>query len=148
MSDLRHIPSVDHLIKTEAIANCIAEYGRPLTVDAIRIVLADVRSNHNSDKPSPGEDELVNRVVEQLMKWTESTLLPVINATGVILHTNLGRAPLSKPTMEAVQIAATDYNTLEYEIEKGRRGSRSVHAESYLKQLTGAEGALVVNNNV
>jgi L-seryl-tRNA(Ser) seleniumtransferase len=147
MSDLRQIPSVDHLIKAESIANSIAVYGRPLTVQAIRAVLAGVRTNYTSGSSVPNEDELVDRVAQQLTKWTAPTLVPVINTTGVILHTNLGRAPLSKSALESIQKSALNYNSLEYQLEKGRRGSRSVHAESYLKQLTGAEGALVVNNN-
>jgi L-seryl-tRNA(Ser) seleniumtransferase len=147
MSDLRQIPSVDHLIKAESIANSIAVYGRPLTVQAIRAVLAGVRTNYTSGSSVPNEDDLVDRVAQQLTKWTAPTLVPVINTTGVILHTNLGRAPLSKSALESIQKSALNYNSLEYQLEKGRRGSRSVHAESYLKQLTGAEGALVVNNN-
>ena len=71
----------------------------------------------------------------------------VINATGVILHTNLGRAPLSKAAIQAMQEAAAGYSTLEYDLTKGKRGSRPVHAEALLKRLTGAEAALVVNNN-
>ncbi len=147
MSDLRQIPSVDHLINSESIADNISVYGRPLTLQAIRSVLADVRSNYSSGNPIPSENELITRVTEQLANWAAPTLLPVINCTGVILHTNLGRAPLSKSSMEAIQNTALNYSTLEYQLDKGRRGSRSIHAESYLKQLTGAEGAFVVNNN-
>jgi L-seryl-tRNA(Ser) seleniumtransferase len=147
MSDLRQIPSVDYLIKTGTVADCIADYGRPLTLQAIRSVLAEVRSSYSASSSIPGEDDLVNTVVEKLVSWTEPTLLPVINCTGVILHTNLGRAPISKSAIKAVQETALGYSSLEYHLEKGRRGSRTVHAESYLKRLTGAEGALVVNNN-
>lgn len=75
------------------------------------------------------------------------TLIPVINATGVILHTNLGRAPLSAETIQAMQSIGASYNTLEFNLSSGKRGSRSVHAEEILKQLTGAEAAIVVNNN-
>jgi L-seryl-tRNA(Ser) seleniumtransferase len=147
MSDLRHIPSVDLLIKRDTLAACIADYGRPLTLQAIRSVLADVRSSYSGANSIPGEEELVARVIAQLATWTEPTLLPVINCTGVILHTNLGRAPISQSAIAAIQKTALSYSSLEYHLEKGRRGSRTVHAESFLKQLTGAEGALVVNNN-
>jgi L-seryl-tRNA(Ser) seleniumtransferase len=75
------------------------------------------------------------------------TLVPVINATGVILHTNLGRAPLSKATLAAMKEAAEDYCTLEYDLEKGQRGSRLTHAEAILQKLTGAESTVIVNNN-
>src|SRR6266498_901448 len=82
-----------------------------------------------------------------LAAWTAPTLLPVINATGVILHTNLGRAPLSKATIAAMNEAAQNYSTLEYDLGKGQRGSRLIHAESILQKLTGAQAAVVVNNN-
>lgn len=127
--------------------NCISEYGRPLTVQAIRKVLEEVRSRHSDDDPIPVEEDLLNRVIGKLASWTAPTLQPVINATGVILHTNLGRAPISSSAIQAIKTAASGYSSLEYQLEKGRRGSRTIHAESFLKQLTGAEGALVVNNN-
>jgi L-seryl-tRNA(Ser) seleniumtransferase len=147
MSELRQIPSVDQLIKTETVMNCISEYGRPLTVQAIRKVLEEVRSRHSDGDPIPVEEDLLNRVIGKLASWTAPTLQPVINATGVILHTNLGRAPISSSAILAIKTAASGYSSLEYQLEKGRRGSRTIHAESFLKQLTGAEGALVVNNN-
>ena len=71
----------------------------------------------------------------------------MINATGVILHTNLGRAPLSNATIQAMNNVASDYSTLEYDLDKGQRGSRLIHAEFVLQKLTGAESALIVNNN-
>jgi L-seryl-tRNA(Ser) seleniumtransferase len=82
-----------------------------------------------------------------LEEWLAPTLRPVINATGVIIHTNLGRAPLSQAAIQAMQEVAPGYSSLEYDLEHGRRGSRLVHAESLLQRLTGAEAALVVNNN-
>jgi len=147
MSDLRLLPSVDELIRTDQITECISEYGRPLTLDAIRSVLGDVRSAYSLDKSVPSQEVILDRVMERLRAWTAPTLQQVINATGVILHTNLGRAPLSRSAIESMQAAASNFNTLEFELDKGRRGSRTVHAESLLKRLTGVEGALVVNNN-
>ena len=82
-----------------------------------------------------------------LTTWTKPTLLPVINATGVVLHTNLGRAPLSYDALESIQQITTSYSNLEYDLSKGRRGSRSVHTEDLLVRLTDAEFAFVVNNN-
>jgi L-seryl-tRNA(Ser) seleniumtransferase len=90
---------------------------------------------------------ILSQAESHLTAWTASTLRPVINATGVILHTNLGRAPLSKSAITAMKEAAENYSTLEYDLAKGQRGSRLVHAESILQRLTGAEAALVVNNN-
>lgn len=147
MTELRRIPSVDQLIKTKPVEVYIDTYGRSLTVDAIRSVLNDVRSHHAEGDSIPPEKKLIQQVANRLASWTMPTLQPVINATGVILHTNLGRAPLSRASIQAVQETASTYSTLEYQLELGRRGTRSIHAESYLRQLTGADGALVVNNN-
>ncbi len=147
MRELRQIPSVDQLIKTKPITDCISEFGRPLTLQAIRTVLEEVRLRYSEGDSIPAEEDLLIGVIDKLASWTAPTLQPVINATGVILHTNLGRAPISSSALQAIQAAASGYSSLEYQLDKGRRGSRTIHAESTLKQLTGAEGVLVVNNN-
>lgn len=147
MSDLRLLPSVDQLLQTDQISGCISEFGRPLTLDAIRRVLEEVRAEKSMDQAIPSQEVLLDRVMVKIQAWTAPTLQQVINGTGVILHTNLGRAPLSQAAVESIQLVASNYSTLEYDLEKGRRGSRTVHAENLLKQLTGAEGALIVNNN-
>ena len=147
MSELRQLPSVDQLISTEAMKDCITRYGRPLSIEAVRTILGDLRSSYNLGDGIPSENELISEILQQLETWTAVTLQNVINATGVILHTNLGRAPLSRSALQAVNETASSYSSLEYELDKGRRGSRGIHAEDYLKQLTGAEAALVVNNN-
>lgn len=147
MRELRQIPSVDQLIKTKPITDCISEFGRPLTLQAIRTVLEEVRLRYSEGDSIPAEEDLLIGVIDKLASWTAPTLQPVINATGVILHTNLGRAPISSSALQAIQAAASGYSSLEYQLDKGRRGSRTIHAESFFKQLTGAEGVLVVNNN-
>jgi len=147
MSELRQLPSVDQLISTEAMEDCITRFGRPLTIEAVRTILGNLRSSYNLGDGIPSENELISEILQQLETWTAVTLQNVINATGVILHTNLGRAPLSRSALQAVNETSSSYSSLEYELDKGRRGSRSIHAEDYLKQLTGAEAALVVNNN-
>jgi L-seryl-tRNA(Ser) seleniumtransferase len=147
MRELRQIPAVDQLIKTKPMTDCISEFGRPLTLQAIRTVLEEVRLRYSEGDSIPAEEDLLIGVIDKLASWTAPTLQPVINATGVILHTNLGRAPISGSALQAIQAAASGYSSLEYQLDKGRRGSRSIHAESTLKQLTGAEGVLVVNNN-
>lgn len=147
MRELRQIPAVDQLIKTKPMTDCISEFGRPLTLQAIRTVLEEVRLRFSEGDSIPAEEDLLIGVIDKLASWTAPTLQPVINATGVILHTNLGRAPISGSALQAIQAAASGYSSLEYQLDKGRRGSRSIHAESTLKQLTGAEGVLVVNNN-
>ena len=90
---------------------------------------------------------LLHRAALLLQEWTAPSLVPVINASGVVLHTNLGRAPLSAAAMQAVQAVSLGYSNLEYDLARGQRGSRLLHAESLLQRLTGAEAALVVNNN-
>jgi len=147
MSDLRNLPSVDKLLQSDTAAVLIAEYGRPLTVEALRLTLSDVRQGYEKKNSIPDEKEILGRSSILLAEWTAPTLVPVINATGVVLHTNLGRAPLSSLDFESVQQISTWYSNLEYDLDKGRRGSRTVHAEELLKRITGAESALVVNNN-
>jgi L-seryl-tRNA(Ser) seleniumtransferase len=147
MNDLRSLPSVDSLLNCQPGVELIALYGRPLTLNAIRVTLDEVRRRYAKDPVIPTDETLLDMVATQLRDWTLPTLRPVINAAGVILHTNLGRAPLSHAAMQAAQNVAMGYSTLEYDLEKGKRGSRLVHAEALLRQITGADGAIVVNNN-
>jgi L-seryl-tRNA(Ser) seleniumtransferase len=147
MTSLRDLPSVEQLL--QQAGSLIDAFGRPLTLDAIRVTLDDIRSRFTtkSEAGLPSDDEILTQAESHLSEWTVPTLLPVINATGVILHTNLGRAPLSAATIEAMRDVSKSYSTLEYDLAKGQRGSRSIHAESILQKLTGAEAAVVVNNN-
>lgn len=147
MNDLRSIPSVDFLLQTQQGVEYIALFGRPLTLNAIRVTLDEVRRRYAKNPVIPINEKLLELVGKQLREWTLPTLRLVINASGVILHTNLGRAPLSQAAMQAAQGVAMGYSTLEYDLEKGKRGSRLVHAEALLRQITGAEAAIVVNNN-
>jgi L-seryl-tRNA(Ser) seleniumtransferase len=149
MTSLRDLPSIEQLLHAARAGHLIHEYGRPLTLDALRSTLDETRARFKSDPHSdlPSTNVILSRAESHLIAWTTPTLLPVINATGVILHTNLGRAPLSSATIAAMSEAAENYSTLEYDLEKGQRGSRLAHAESILQKLTGAESALVVNNN-
>ena len=155
MTTQRSIPSVERLLQTRTAAELIARYGRPLTLDSLREELAEIRAGFKPVRVSeedgrpkvPSVDEILASAEGRLANWVVPTLVPVINATGVILHTNLGRAPLSDATLRAMEAVARGYSTLEYDLEKGGRGSRLVHAEAILQKLTGAEAALVVNNN-
>jgi len=149
MADLRNIPSVERLLQTRLAAEIIAEFGRPLTLQAIRSVLGDVRRSA-AGKPQttiPQRADILERARTLLENWLEPTLQPVINATGVIIHTNLGRAPLSQATLAAMQAASHGYASLEFDLASGKRGSRLAHAEGLLQLLTGVEAAMVVNNN-
>jgi len=157
MTSLRDLPAIEQLLHAKHTDDLINKYGRPLTLDALRLTLDETRarfklalSRVEGTKPDvdlPSTDDILVRAESHLTAWTAQTLLPVINATGVILHTNLGRAPLSKAAISAMNEAAENYSTLEYDLEKGQRGSRMIHAESILQKLTGAEAAIIVNNN-
>ncbi len=145
--NLRQLPSVDRLLKTEAAQALVLDFGRELTLQALRSRLEAARAAARQGGTIPGPDELLDQARQALHAWLEPTLRPVINATGVILHTNLGRAPLSVDAQHAALVAAAKYSTLEYDLLRGRRGKRELHAEGLLTRLTGAEAALVVNNN-
>lgn len=141
---LRHLPSVDSLLAQAA--DLIADFGRPLTLNALRVALDSARAAIRAGEPSPDSTQLLATARADLEARTTPTLRPVINATGVILHTNLGRSCLSPQAIAALHSVVEHYSTLEYDLAKGERGSRSVHAERLLTQVTGAEAALVVNN--
>ncbi|MFZ5880401.1 MAG: L-seryl-tRNA(Sec) selenium transferase [Chloroflexota bacterium] len=149
MTSLRNLPSVESLLQTRAAAQWIAAYGRPLTLDAFRAELDAVRARFKAEPglALPSTEDILSAAASRLSAWTAPSLLPVINATGVILHTNLGRAPLSDAAIRAMDAVSRGYSTLEYDLVKGARGSRLIHAEAILQKLTGAEAAVVVNNN-
>lgn len=152
---LRDLPSVDQLLQTQKAGDLIAAYGRSKTVEAVRDVLADLRLRLRQLKGEQNVATILSIENENILAVAESrladlmrpSLVSVINATGVVLHTNLGRAPLSQAAIRAIQQVVSGYSNLEYDLERGTRGTRLVHAEALLRQLTGAEAALVVNNN-
>ncbi len=145
---LRALPGVDSLLSLPAGVDLVTAYGRPLVVEALRAVLdARRRAILAGDEREPMNALLLEAAGMWLADLVAPTLQPVINGTGVIVHTNLGRAPLSKAAMDAIHLAATGYSNLEYDLASGQRGSRAIHAADMLTRLTGAEGALVVNNN-
>jgi len=145
--ELRKLPSVDRLLQEEAVAALVAQWGHSLTVGMARETLDDARQAIRDGELCPPREVLVREIEERLMVQVRPTLLPAINATGVIIHTNLGRAPLSAEARAAMDAVAVGYSNLEYDLEAGRRGSRYSHAEELLCRLSGAEAALVVNNN-
>jgi L-seryl-tRNA(Ser) seleniumtransferase len=147
VAELRNLPSVDKLLTTRSGQAFIDQFGRQLTLDAFRVVLEQARFAFRENNRLPESEEILNRTEELLNRWVSSTLHPVINGTGVIIHTNLGRAPLSRAAIQAMALVAEGYSNLEFDLGRGQRGSRLVHAEEMLTRLTGAEAALVVNNN-
>ena len=144
---LRLLPSVDELLQSATGKRLSEQYGRPLALAAIRASLAQARSEIRAGVPCPPQEALLARAEQALQREQQPHLRPVINATGVIINTNLGRAPLSQQAIEAVQRVAAGYSNLEYELEGGERGSRHRHVEALLRELTGAQAALVTNNN-
>ncbi|MBI4631594.1 MAG: L-seryl-tRNA(Sec) selenium transferase, partial [Chloroflexi bacterium] len=141
---LRQLPSVEILL--QATTNLIDEYGRPLVLDALRRQLDLARAKIKHGDAAPTSETLITDAHRDLLAKLTPTLRPVINATGVILHTNLGRSLLSQEAIHAMVNVSQHYSTLEYDLEKGERGSRATHAERLLTQLTSTESALVVNN--
>ena len=146
-SEFRGLPSVDKLISEERIGRLQEHYSHALLVEFIRRHLQHVRLSIAAGNPCPSVDEIVESICTQVHSLINLSLRPVINATGVILHTNLGRAPLSEETIAAMDTVANGYCNLEFDLDSGKRGSRHTHIERVLCELTGAEAALVVNNN-
>ena len=132
---LRDLPSVDELARAS---------DDPLAVEAARTVLARAREEIQAGA-EPGD--LVERVQEELGTARAARLRRALNATGVVVHTNLGRAPLAEAALERVREVGRGYSNLEYDLASGTRGSRQDHVAAVLRRLTGAEAALVVNNN-
>jgi len=144
---LRKLPSVDILLRTERAQKWLRAYRRDLVVWALRRGLDDLRRRILDGQAEPTLEASLKAATHWLEAVYQPSLRPVINATGVVLHTNLGRSPLSQDVLTAMREVGRGYSNLEYDLEQGRRGSRYVHAEKLLCQLTGAEAALVVNNN-
>lgn len=145
MKNTRALPSVDLLLSSEPAQVLRTQIGRKLLLQAIREVLDDIRNDEIAGTPDIAE--ILNLTSERIQSWLDQSLVPVINATGVIIHTNLGRSPLSTETVQAMSAVSCNFNTLEFDLSKGVRGSRYVHALDIIKRVTGAESALVVNNN-
>jgi L-seryl-tRNA(Ser) seleniumtransferase len=147
----RAIPSLDRLLQLAAVVELVTRYGRPLVTEAARAELADLRSGlarRNSEPAAPfDESRFVRGCSARLDRATRTSLRPVFNLTGTVLHTNLGRALMPREAAEAVARAMTRPVNLEFDLGGGDRGERDAHAERWLTRLTGAEAGLVVNNN-
>ncbi len=144
---LSHLPSVDKLLAHPQSQALVASYGHALTVEALREALDDARVAIRAGGAVPEADALVKTAQRKLHEWATPKPRPVINATGVIIHTNLGRAPLSRKALAAVEAVALGYSDLEYDLALGERGHRMAAVEDLLCRVTGAEAALAVNNN-
>jgi L-seryl-tRNA(Ser) seleniumtransferase len=146
-NEFRRLPGVDTVLSDERIARLTTRYPHELLVDIVRKYLEQARGEISSGKPSSSLDDIVALVSGYLDRLENPVLRPVINATGVVIHTNLGRAPLSRETIEAMDMVSRSYSNLEFDLPTGRRGSRYIHVEELLCQISGAEAGMVVNNN-
>lgn len=146
-AQFRMLPSLDELLHSAAGQRLIAAYGRPATVAALRASLDGARAGIRAGQRCPPDETLLDAAARRLEGERRPHLQAVINATGVIINTNLGRAPLSREALEAVCSVAQGYANLEYDLQAGERGARHSHIAALLRGLIGAEAALVTNNN-
>jgi len=148
MPSFPNLPSVDRLLRGEVARRLIEDFGRSAVTDKIREVLAESRASMNGQSGVDiEEDSIMKRVTGRLRVRSRPSLRPVMNLTGTVLHTNLGRAALPEEAVDAMATVARGAANLEYDLEPGRRGDRDDHVEQQILQLTGAEAATVVNNN-
>lgn len=146
---LRKLPKVDELLRAPALEALRGEYPEQTVTDAVRKVISDLRQSilNGEIENLPGQEELMASISSQVCTDARPSMRRVINGTGIVLHTNLGRACLSEKAAAAASDAARRYSTLEYNVATGGRGLRYSHVEELICRLTGAESALVVNNN-
>src|SRR5260370_15520059 len=142
-NQLRLLPSIDELLQSSGGAGLIATYRRCMTLRAIRAALAQARLDIFNGSTWPSSEQLLAAAEQTLQQVMRPHLRSVINATGVIINTNLGRSPLSQEALQAVQQVAGGYFNLEYDVEAGKRGSRPNPVNALLPGITGAEGAPV-----
>ena len=147
----RSIPKVDILLEKEEIQNAIEEYGREIVMEAILEEMEGLRAYIGTCEDEKAALDRIELLTEQILRYVKKVNTPnmrmVINGTGTILHTNLGRAPISQEHMAKLSNIVTGYSNLEYNLEAGKRGERYSHFEELLCRLTGAEAAMAVNNN-
>jgi L-seryl-tRNA(Ser) seleniumtransferase len=145
---LRALPKTDELLKRDDLVALTRSLPRTVVIDAVRDAADDVRARILSgESVAFDDDSIAADAIARAEDRMRPSLRPVINATGIILHTNLGRSRLSEEALRAVVEVAGNYSTLEYDVETGERGSRHAHVERLIRDVTGAEAAMAVNNN-
>lgn len=145
---LRAIPGVDELLKDPYLSAPLTEHGAGIVTEAVRSALDDLRTGVLGGAVTEVTGDLIRAMVDDnIASLTRPSIRKVINATGTIIHTNLGRAILSTEAADAVRSSALCNTNLEFDLATGERGERDVHVEELIKRLTGAEAATVVNNN-
>ena len=145
--EFRRLPSVEKVLADKRLKQIGEIYPHILLVNLVRQQLEHERLSIAAGNSASSLADIIDSICAQVQALENPSLRPVIIATGVILHTNLGRAPLSQESTRAMDAVAMGYSNLEFDLDSGARGSRQVHIESLLCQLSGAEAALVVNNN-
>ena len=146
-SELRNLPSVERVANADSLAAAVDAHGREMVVELTREALDGARKRVLAGNAAPAGEEIAEAVLSLMADLSAPSPRPVINATGVVIHTNLGRAPLSDAALAAADAVGRGYSDLEIDLGTGRRGSRQAHLQSLLRRLTGAEAALAVNNN-
>ena len=143
----RNLPNVNSILENDAVQEIVSLYKRDWVVELVRETIDQARETISKGHACPTLPEIISTIKDRVALLTVQSPRRVINATGVIIHTNLGRSPLSDNAMEAALAASAGYSDLEFDLSSGRRGSRQSHLQSLLKEITGAEASLVVNNN-
>jgi L-seryl-tRNA(Ser) seleniumtransferase len=146
-NEFRKLPSIEKVLSDDLFKSYHESYQHDLLVDITRQRIEKAKSFIQKGGQAPSFNEIIKLILTEVDQLGTINLRPMINATGVILHTNLGRAPLSKDTIAAMEKTSRGYCNLEFDMETGTRGSRQVHIEPLICQITGAEAAMVVNNN-
>lgn len=148
---LKQIPKIDEVLKDQRLFAFFESTARALVVDSAREVIEEIRKRIlnlcGDESLTLDYGDIIEQIIERVSERRKKSLRPVINATGTILHTNLGRAKLSEAAHRSVTEVSASYSTLEYNLHEGTRGSRHDHVEKLLKKITGAEAAMAVNNN-
>ena len=142
-----HPPSIETVVAREELVESIRVHGRPVVTDHTRAVISELRAELNPGDPWPSTEAITDRIKMGLASHSRRLPTRVINATGVLLHTNLGRAPWSDKLLKGISDRLTSYNSLEFDLATGARGKRGIAVEQELAQLTNAESAMIVNNN-
>jgi len=144
---LRELPSVEKLLQTREVADLVDVWSQPLVADYVRKVIDSSRQEVSRGKSVPTVEEIITRVKSGVDSYARHFLGRVINGTGIIIHTNLGRSPLGEEVLSHMSEIAAGYSNLEYDVNSGKRGKRGTHIYDLLNKLVGCEASLAVNNN-
>jgi L-seryl-tRNA(Ser) seleniumtransferase len=144
---LRDFPAVEILLQSEELAHDLSTIPRPIASEIVKEVVADLKQQLSVTSEPTTQDSLLDAIRERIRDEAAARITRVINATGIVVHTNLGRAPLSPRIFEEIQKAAVGYGNVEFDLTSGKRGGRGIACERYLAALSGAEAGAVVNNN-